>query len=117
MGKTTLAMAALHHPAILEKYNVKHFISSESATTCADLVTNIGLHLGLETSSQLSRAIIRHLEQSGPCLVVLDNFETPWEPLESRAQVEEFLSRLADISSLALLVSLPNYTVLLRTLI
>ncbi|KAJ7828977.1 P-loop containing nucleoside triphosphate hydrolase protein, partial [Mycena leptocephala] len=106
MGKTTLAMAALHHPAILEKYNVKHFISSESATTCADLVTNIGLHLGLETSSQLSRAIIRHLEQSEPCLVVLDNFETPWEPLESRAQVEEFLSRLADISSLALLVTM-----------
>ncbi|KAJ7810065.1 hypothetical protein B0H14DRAFT_2607578 [Mycena olivaceomarginata] len=38
IGKTTLAMAALHHPAIMEKYNLKHFISCESASTCDDLV-------------------------------------------------------------------------------
>jgi tetratricopeptide (TPR) repeat protein len=106
MGKTTLAMAALHHPAIWEKYNLKHFISCESASTCGDLVASIGLHLGLEPSRQLSKAIVRHLGQCGPCLVVLDNFETPWESIESRAQVEEFISLLADIPSFALLVSL-----------
>jgi hypothetical protein len=107
MGKTTLAMAALHHPAIFKKYQPKHFISCESATTCQDFVTNMGLHLALEPSSQLSKAIVQHLERCGPCLVVLDNFETPWEPIESRGQVEDFLSLLADIPSLALLVSLP----------
>jgi hypothetical protein len=106
MGKTTLAMAALHHPAIMEKYNLKHFISCESASTCGDLVTSIGLHLGLEPSRQLSKVILQHLGLCGPCLVVLDNFETPWEPIESRAQVEEFISLLADIPSIALLVSL-----------
>jgi hypothetical protein len=106
MGKTTLAMAALHHPAIMERYPIMHFISCESATTCADFVTNMGLHLGLKPSSQVSRAIMRHLEQSGPCLIVLDNFETPWEPLESRPQVEEFLSLLTDIPNVALVVSL-----------
>jgi predicted AAA+ superfamily ATPase len=37
MGKTTLAMAALHHPAIVEKYNAIHFISCESANSCSDL--------------------------------------------------------------------------------
>ncbi|KAJ7928345.1 hypothetical protein B0H13DRAFT_2311624 [Mycena leptocephala] len=106
MGKTTLAMAALHHPAIWEKYNLKHFISCESASTCGDLVASIGLHLGLEPSRQLSKAIVRHLGQCGPCLVVLDNFETPWESIESRAQVEEFISLLADIPSFALLVTM-----------
>jgi hypothetical protein len=104
MGKTTLAMAALHHPAIMEKYGLMYFISCESANTCSDLVTNIGLYLGLEPSSQLSKSIIQHFEQCEPCLVVLDNFETPWEPIESQAQVEEFLSLLADVPSLALLV-------------
>ncbi|KAJ7837740.1 hypothetical protein B0H13DRAFT_2421035 [Mycena leptocephala] len=103
MGKTTLAMAALHHPEIMEKYNLRHFISCESANTCGDLVTNIGLYLGLEPSFRLSNAIVHHFGQCGPCLVVLDNFETPWEPFEPRAQVEEFLSLLADIPSLALL--------------
>ncbi|KAJ7793847.1 P-loop containing nucleoside triphosphate hydrolase protein, partial [Mycena leptocephala] len=106
MGKTTLAMAALHHPAIMEKYSLMHFISCESANTWGELVTNIGLHLGLKPSSKLLRAIVWHFEQCGPCLVVLDNFETPWEPLESRAQVEESLSLLADIPSLALLVTM-----------
>jgi hypothetical protein len=107
MGKTTLAMAALHHPAIMEKYNLRYFISCESANTCADLVSNTGLYLGLEPSTLLSQEIVRHFGQCGPCLVVLDNFETPWESLEARSSVEEFLSLLADISSLALLVSPP----------
>jgi hypothetical protein len=97
-------MAALHHPAIMEKYNLRHFISCESANTCAGLVRIIGLQLGVEPSTS---AIVRHFGQCGPCLVVLDNFETPWETIESRAQVEEFLSLLADIPSLALLVSPP----------
>lgn len=105
MGKTTLAMAALHHPAVMEKYGLTHFISCDSASTWGELVTNIGVHLGLKPSSGLVKAIVWHFEQCGSCLVVLDNFETPWEPLESRAQVEAFLSLLADIPSLALLVS------------
>jgi hypothetical protein len=46
MGKTTVAMAALHHPAIIEKYNLRYFISYESADACADMVAIIGLHLG-----------------------------------------------------------------------
>ncbi|KAJ7813633.1 hypothetical protein B0H13DRAFT_2368582 [Mycena leptocephala] len=80
MGKTTLAMAALHDDAIIEKYNLRHFISCESSTNCGDLVTHIGLHLGLDVaSSPLSKAIVQHFRQCGPCLVVLDNFETPWE--------------------------------------
>jgi hypothetical protein len=40
--------------------------------------------------------------------MVLDNFETPWEPIELRGQVEDFLSLLADIPSLALLVGRPG---------
>ncbi|KAJ7886883.1 hypothetical protein B0H14DRAFT_3127808 [Mycena olivaceomarginata] len=106
MGKATLAMATLHHPTIVEKCTVKYFISRESANTHADLVIPIGLHLCLELSRQLSKAIVHHFVQCGSCLVVLDNLETSWEPLESRGQVEEFLSLLADIPSLALLVTM-----------
>ncbi|KAJ6556111.1 hypothetical protein B0H19DRAFT_1071243 [Mycena capillaripes] len=106
MGKTTLAMAALHHPAIIDKFSARHFISCESANTSVDLVIQIGLHLGLEPSPQLSKIIIVHFKQCGPCLLVLDNFETPWEPSESRGDIEEFLSLLADIPSLALLITM-----------
>ncbi|KAF8154328.1 hypothetical protein K438DRAFT_1777960 [Mycena galopus ATCC 62051] len=74
--------------------------------SCAELMIKIGLHLRLEPSRLLSKTIVHHLRQCGSCLLVLDNFETPWEPLESRRQVEEFLSLLADIPSLALLVTM-----------
>ncbi|KAJ7452920.1 P-loop containing nucleoside triphosphate hydrolase protein, partial [Mycena latifolia] len=106
MGKTTLAMAAIHHAATVEKYNFRHFISCESANTSVELVSIIGMHLGFESSRQLSQAIIRHFKGSGPCLLVLDNLETPWEAMESRGGVEEFLSSLADVLSLALLITM-----------
>ncbi|KAK6991678.1 NB-ARC domain-containing protein, partial [Favolaschia claudopus] len=63
MGKTTLAMAALHHPTILEKYSIRYFISCESTPTCADLMLAVGSHLGLEPSRQPSNAILQHFKQ------------------------------------------------------
>ncbi|KAF8183237.1 hypothetical protein K438DRAFT_1766919 [Mycena galopus ATCC 62051] len=47
--------------------------------------------------------IVQHFVHCGLCLAMLDNFKTPWEPLESRGKVEEFLSVWADNRSLALL--------------
>ncbi|KAJ7471097.1 P-loop containing nucleoside triphosphate hydrolase protein, partial [Mycena latifolia] len=106
MGKTTLATAALHHPTIIEKYAHRHFISCESASNSVDLVSIVGSHLGLEPSRQIAKAIVRHLTECGTSLVVLDNLETPWESSESRGQVEEFLSLLADVPTLSLLITM-----------
>ncbi|KAJ7765111.1 hypothetical protein B0H14DRAFT_3593245 [Mycena olivaceomarginata] len=97
MGKTTLAMAALHHPKVATKYQTRHFISCESTHTRDSLVAIIVSHLGLDTSSTSERA---------PCLIILDNFETPWEALEGRAKVEAFLALLADIPHVALLLTM-----------
>ncbi|KAJ6578156.1 P-loop containing nucleoside triphosphate hydrolase protein, partial [Mycena capillaripes] len=106
MGKTTLARTVLHDSAIIEKYNHRLFISCESANTNEDLVSIIGSYLGLGPSRKLSRAIVQHFEGCGPCLLILDNFETPWEPVETRGAVEEFISLLADVPSLALLLTM-----------
>ncbi|KAJ7832020.1 hypothetical protein B0H14DRAFT_1177562 [Mycena olivaceomarginata] len=78
----------------------------ESANTRDDLLASIGSHLGLEPSKQLSKTILSHLRQSESCLILLDNFETPWERTESRSQVEEFLSLLSAIPNLALLITM-----------
>ena len=105
IGKTTLAVAALHHPSVVDRYSHRHFVSCESVSNCRGLVAVIGSHLGLEPSSQLTKAILRHFSESAPSMLILDNLETPWEPAGSRAEVEEFLSLLADVSNLGLLVS------------
>ncbi|KAJ7824507.1 hypothetical protein B0H14DRAFT_2597169 [Mycena olivaceomarginata] len=96
MGKTTLAVAALHHPEIVLKYVQRHFISCESASENSRLVKIIATHLGLEPSKHLSTAIIAHFRNCGTTLLVLDNLETVWEEVESRAEVEDLLSLLSD---------------------
>jgi predicted ATPase len=104
MGKTTLAMAALHHPKVADKYQIRYVISCESAQTVDSLIAIIVAHLGLETSKTSERAVVAVLSTGQPCLMILDNFETPWEALEGRAKVEGFLALIADIPHVALLV-------------
>ena len=106
MGKTSLALAALHHADVEENYPHHHFVSCESANTAGDLISIVGSYLNLPQSKGLAKAIYGHFLDRGPAILVLDNMETPWEPLSTRPQVEEFLSLLADIPHLALLVSL-----------
>lgn len=104
MGKTTLAIAALHHPEIVSKYGRRHFISCESVFEHSQLINAIGAHLGLEPSKELCKAVIEHFSECGPALMVLDNLETPWEQAECRAEVEDLLSLLGNLPTLALLV-------------
>jgi Cdc6-like AAA superfamily ATPase len=106
MGKTTLATAAVQNVQVESKYSQRYFVSCQATPTCVELVSVIADHLGLEKRSNLSRTVIHHLTHAPPSLLVLDNFETPWEPNGSRSQVEELLSLLADISQLAIVVSM-----------
>ncbi|KAJ7127309.1 hypothetical protein C8R43DRAFT_1028278 [Mycena crocata] len=41
-----------------------------------------------------------------PSLLILDNLETLWEPEESRKETERFLALLADVSQLALIITM-----------
>jgi hypothetical protein len=104
MGKTTLAMAALHHPKVANKYQTRYFISCEFAHTRDSLVAIIVSNLGLDNSSTSERAVVAFLSAEQPCLMILDNFETPWEAMDGRVKVEELLALLADIPHVALLV-------------
>ena len=104
IGKTSLAKSALHHPDVVDKYPIRYFVSCDSAGTVEDLAFVIATALGLELTGMLSKAIIKHLSTQSNCLIVLDNFETPWEPVDGRAKVEEFLSLLTDVPHVGLLV-------------
>ncbi|KAF8202676.1 hypothetical protein K438DRAFT_1757998 [Mycena galopus ATCC 62051] len=106
MGKTALAVTALHHHEIVSKYQHRHFVSCESAFQKSHLCNIIAAHLGLEPSKHLLRAIIVHFLNSGTTLLVLDNLETSWEEVESRAEVEELLSLLCEVPQLSLLITM-----------
>ncbi|KAJ7146640.1 hypothetical protein C8R44DRAFT_724388 [Mycena epipterygia] len=91
MGKTSLAKAALHHPDIVSKY--QHSLQL------------IGLHIGMKPGKDLTKPVVHYFSKNGPSLLILDNLETLWEPMESRCGFEDFLSSLTDVLHLALMAN------------
>ncbi|KAJ7347450.1 P-loop containing nucleoside triphosphate hydrolase protein, partial [Mycena albidolilacea] len=107
MGKTSLAQAVIHHPEITARYGLlRFFVACDSVTTGVQLAALIGAHLGLKSGKDLTQPVLDHFSRSLPTLLILDNFETPWEPRESRGDVEEFLSLLTDVKHLALMITM-----------
>ncbi|KAF8200501.1 P-loop containing nucleoside triphosphate hydrolase protein, partial [Mycena galopus ATCC 62051] len=109
IGKTSLAKMVLHHPTTVEKYqDNRFFVSCDSVGTNIDLASLLAIHLGLKLSGSgnLIKRVVQHLTSGPSRLVVLDNIETAWEPLESRADIEEFLSLLTDVQHLALIITM-----------
>ncbi|KAJ6541015.1 hypothetical protein DFH09DRAFT_1174939 [Mycena vulgaris] len=106
MGKTSLARAALHHPDIAGKYQQCFFVGCDSATTSIELADIIGAQLGLQTGKDLTKLVVQYFSRGPSCLLILDNLETVWEPMGSRAGVEEFLSLLTDVEHLGLLITM-----------
>ncbi|KAJ6550860.1 P-loop containing nucleoside triphosphate hydrolase protein [Mycena vulgaris] len=107
MGKTSLARAVLHHAEIASRYDQhRFFLACDSVSTKSELVSLIGIHLGIKPEKDLTRNILRHLSSSPASLLILDNLETSWELLEARRNIEGLLSLLADIQHLALIITM-----------
>ncbi|KAJ7090963.1 hypothetical protein C8R43DRAFT_908340, partial [Mycena crocata] len=113
IGKTSLARAVLHNPEVVQKFDQQRFfVACDSASTKVELVSLIGAHLGLKAEKNLTRGIMYFFSSNPTCLLILDNLETVWEPVETRREIEELLSLLTDIQHLALIVS-SSHSVLL----
>ncbi|KAJ7164150.1 P-loop containing nucleoside triphosphate hydrolase protein [Mycena filopes] len=108
MGKTSLAQAVLHHTEVTIKYTGNSFfVPCDKASNKIELAGHIGAHLGLKTSPDMTQEVLLHLSSNeSPTLLVLDNLETVWEPVESRNAVEDFLSKLTDLPGLALMITM-----------
>ncbi|KAJ7730761.1 P-loop containing nucleoside triphosphate hydrolase protein, partial [Mycena metata] len=107
MGKTSLARTTLHHEQVTTKYEEnRFFIACDTTSNQVELAGLIGAHLGMKPGKDLTKAVLWHFTNAPPSLLILDNLETVWEPERSREEIEEFLSLLTDIASLALLVTI-----------
>ncbi|KAJ7355875.1 hypothetical protein DFH08DRAFT_803809 [Mycena albidolilacea] len=82
------------------------FVSAEAATTSVELAALVGLHAGLSPGKDLTKAVVQYFHRKPLSLLILDNLETVWEPIQSRGQIEEFLSLLTDIEHLALIITM-----------
>ncbi|KAF8183075.1 P-loop containing nucleoside triphosphate hydrolase protein, partial [Mycena galopus ATCC 62051] len=106
MGKTSLARAILHHPQVTTRFGQhRFFVACDSVMSKNELVALVGSHLRLKSVTH-TRQLIQYFASSPPCLLVIDNLETLWEPIESRTMIEEFLSLLTGVHHLALIITM-----------
>ncbi|KAJ7712278.1 P-loop containing nucleoside triphosphate hydrolase protein [Mycena metata] len=107
MGKTSLARTVVHHEEVTTKYRKnRFFVPCDTASSKVELAGLIGAHLGMKPGEDLTQTVLQRFSSSPPSLLILDNLETVWEPTESRKDIEEFLSLLTDINSLALMITM-----------
>ncbi|TFK36010.1 P-loop containing nucleoside triphosphate hydrolase protein [Crucibulum laeve] len=108
IGKTTLALSVLHDHNIVDIFGTRrYFISCDAAITTDGLISIIAKYFNLEEKHKQSNAIIHYLNRSKePVLIVLDNFETPWEILNQRSKVEDFLALLSNLPHLLIVLTM-----------
>ncbi|KAJ7453836.1 hypothetical protein FB451DRAFT_1408717 [Mycena latifolia] len=109
VGKTAIALATSHHPDISQMFGVhRYFVECEGAMDAKQLVATIALTLGLESTGK--KPVIRHLSATAteetPVLLVLDALDRAWKPHENRSDVEDFLSLLADLHHVTIMVTI-----------
>ncbi|KAH7106292.1 hypothetical protein BKA62DRAFT_602207, partial [Auriculariales sp. MPI-PUGE-AT-0066] len=108
IGKTTLSLAVLHHETAVSRFGTRRiFVACDAAELAMGCLTALAANLGhMEgDKASLQKKIVKDLS-SGETLLLLDNFETPWESPESRVEAEELLQLLAGIPSLTLVVTM-----------
>jgi tetratricopeptide (TPR) repeat protein len=103
VGKTTVAVTALHDPRVVKRYRSRRFFVRADGVSGRDaLVAALAATVGLEPGPNLEQRTWRELER-GPALLVLDNAETPWDA--DPQAVEELLAQLAAVPGLALVAT------------
>lgn len=107
MGKTTIALTALHDERVEERFRERRwFVRCDGVSTRTELAAAIARTLGLPVTPNVEPDLLAALA-ARPAALVLDNGETPLDA--DGAQVEELLSVLAMIDSLALVVTIRGH--------
>jgi tetratricopeptide (TPR) repeat protein len=109
MGKTSVALAIANDPAIIARFgDRRHFVPCEEVSSPAPLIELIATHLGIQlpSTSPLPHVLSSLRKLHSPCLLILDNFETPWEPHETRTQIEQIVTDISCAPLLTLIITM-----------
>ncbi|KAJ7585609.1 hypothetical protein C8J56DRAFT_124980 [Mycena floridula] len=109
-GKTATALQVMAHPAIKEYYDKNNSIwvpcdEAASSELFLDVLHN-SLALNQDGHDTLE-AILKELHNiSNPIILLLDNFETPWNAPGARGDVERILQEITQFSHVTLFVTM-----------
>jgi hypothetical protein len=117
MGKSTIARAVLNNRSVVSYFgNSRLWISCDLFPTASSLLQHLchcfSIPLELESerrTTDIILSIMIPLLSSGepsPRLIVFDNLETLWWPIETQTAIEEVLAKLMEIPRLTLLITM-----------
>jgi hypothetical protein len=111
MGKTSVSLGVVEQPTIKARFLPENivWVPCIEATSATLLLKILSIQLQVSGNAQVTiEEIISLLDTSTqPRLILLDNFETPYNALDgSQKQVEDILRRLDMLSHVAILVTM-----------
>jgi class 3 adenylate cyclase len=105
IGKTTVTKKAGTDARVVARFGHRRwYVELNAVTDAASLESKLIQAIGLNPAQTNFQQAVEHLAQQTPCLLVLDNLETPWEA--DRHNVEARLRDLAAVPGVSLLSSL-----------
>lgn len=105
IGKTSLALTIFHHDITTKFQQDRYFISCEATPSADLLLAELAIIFTISMEGDILKTLLLHL-QNNPCLLVLDNFETVWDPPSGRSQVESLLTEITSIDTITLIITM-----------
>ncbi|KAG8879152.1 hypothetical protein FRB97_001932 [Tulasnella sp. 331] len=109
IGKTSVASAVLHHPNIVEHFNSRIHWSRCDEVTSPPLLMEViarSFHLDQVSTDRLQDIVSFLQSDTRPCMLLLDNFETPWDIEGRQSEITDILCALTAFPHLAILVTM-----------
>ena len=110
MGKTSLSLAIVGSDLVQTKFQEGHRVwipclEATSATLFLQVLYT-SLRVKRQTDNVMSDILYELEISKEPYLLLLDNFETPWNTTDDQKQVEEVLSNLNQLSHVSILITM-----------
>ena len=108
MGKTSVALAIIEAPLVQAKFQEERriWVPCREATSASLFLQVLYTSLRITGQTDLMSAILNELTTStDPYLLLLDNFETPWNS-DGQKQVEGALRKLNKLSHVSILITM-----------
>lgn len=109
MGKTSIAIVVMRHARIVEKFGDRLFwvpcVEGQSLTRFLDILLSC-LRITRDTGDPLGDILYELKGSLDPRVILLDNFETPWNLDGHQAGIERILCALAALPHIALFITM-----------
>ncbi|KIM49725.1 hypothetical protein M413DRAFT_115292 [Hebeloma cylindrosporum] len=110
-GKTSTSLAVMKHPSVLEKFPKERqfWVPCISAKSPTAFLAHLSRHIRVtrQTGDTLDDILATLKASEEPRVILLDNFETPWRPVQGNQEaVRDVLRALSLLPHIAILVTM-----------